>query len=39
MTNIFNLENCDGCGMCADNCPLNVLEPKNGKVTVVDGDL
>lgn len=32
-------EQCDGCGMCADDCPRGVLGIENGKVTVVEGKL
>jgi len=39
MTHTFHLENCDGCGFCADNCPLGVLEVKGGKVAVADKDM
>ncbi len=28
---------CDGCGMCIDECPRNVLETKQGKARVVEG--
>jgi DNA-directed RNA polymerase subunit D len=31
--------NCDGCGLCIDECPRSILEKKSGKVSVVDGKL
>ncbi|MDD3932415.1 DNA-directed RNA polymerase subunit D [Methanoculleus sp. UBA303] len=30
-------ERCDGCGMCVDECPRNVLETGQGKVRVIGG--
>ncbi len=30
-------ERCDGCGMCVDECPRNVLEAAQGKVQVIEG--
>lgn len=39
MLHLSNIDRCDGCGLCVDNCPLGVLEVKAGKVTVSDGDL
>lgn len=30
-------EKCDGCGMCIDECPRDVLESGNGKVRVIGG--
>lgn len=30
-------ELCDGCGMCVDECPRNVLETAQGKVRVIAG--
>lgn len=32
-------ENCDGCGMCIDECPRGVLEVKGRQSHVVDGKL
>ncbi|MDD1661990.1 MAG: DNA-directed RNA polymerase subunit D [Methanomicrobiales archaeon] len=32
-------EQCDGCGMCVDDCPRGVLAAENGKVVVVEGKL
>jgi len=32
-------EQCDGCGMCVDDCPRGVLATENGKVAVVEGRL
>jgi len=32
-------DRCDGCGMCVDECPRNVLEVKGQTVRVVDGRL
>ncbi|MCP1715559.1 DNA-directed RNA polymerase subunit D [Methanocalculus alkaliphilus] len=32
-------DRCDGCGMCVDECPRNVLEVKGQTVRVVDGKL
>ncbi|WP_298668894.1 DNA-directed RNA polymerase subunit D [uncultured Methanofollis sp.] len=32
-------ENCDGCGMCIDECPRGVLEIKDRQAHVVDGKL
>jgi DNA-directed RNA polymerase subunit D len=32
-------EQCDGCGMCVDDCPRGVLGTENGKVVVVEGRL
>ena len=36
---IFIDEQCDGCGMCVDDCPRGVLSIGNGKVAVVEGKL
>jgi DNA-directed RNA polymerase subunit D len=30
-------EKCDGCGLCVEVCPKNILEVKGGKITVKDG--
>jgi DNA-directed RNA polymerase subunit D len=30
-------EKCDGCGMCVDECPRNVLEAERGKLKVIEG--
>ena len=30
-------ELCDGCGMCVDECPRDVLEPGQGRIRVVSG--
>lgn len=32
-------EQCDGCGMCVDDCPRGVLGIEKGKVAVVEGKL
>jgi len=32
-------EQCDGCGMCIEECPRNVLEIQDGRAGVVDGQL
>jgi len=32
-------EQCDGCGMCSDDCPRGVLAIEKGKVSVVEGKL
>jgi len=29
---------CKGCAICSEFCPKKVLEIKNGKVTVINGD-
>lgn len=39
MVTIINLESCDGCGSCVDNCPVEVLAVSNGKVAVVDSSM
>ena len=31
--------NCDGCGLCVDECPREILEIKGGKVRVIEGNL
>lgn len=28
---------CDGCGLCVDKCPMNILEVKGGKIAVKEG--
>ena len=32
-------EQCDGCGMCVDDCPRGVLAIEKGKVAIVEGKL
>ncbi|MDI6867619.1 DNA-directed RNA polymerase subunit D [Methanoculleus sp.] len=32
-------ERCDGCGMCLNECPRNVLEASEGRIRVVNGRL
>ena len=32
-------KNCDGCGMCVEECPRQILEVSGGKVRVVEGKL
>ena len=32
-------EKCEGCGECANNCPVAVFKMENGKCVVVQGDL
>jgi len=32
----IDLEKCDGCGTCVDICPVEVLEIRNEKSTVVN---
>jgi ferredoxin len=27
-------EKCDGCGMCADSCPLSVIEPDGARYAI-----
>jgi NAD-dependent dihydropyrimidine dehydrogenase PreA subunit len=39
MISIRNLRNCDGCGNCVDNCPLEVLEIVAEKVKITDGEM
>lgn len=34
---ITSEEKCDGCGLCVEVCPKNILEVKDGKVTVKEG--
>ena len=38
MVNITNVEACDGCNTCVDNCPVGVLEV-DGKVHIADPDM
>jgi NAD-dependent dihydropyrimidine dehydrogenase PreA subunit len=33
-----DLEKCDGDGVCADTCPVEVFEIKDGKSVVVNND-
>jgi DNA-directed RNA polymerase subunit D len=30
-------DRCDGCGLCVEACPKNILEAKGGKVAVIEG--
>ena len=34
MTAIVNQETCNGCGDCADACPLDAIEVQDGKASV-----
>jgi NAD-dependent dihydropyrimidine dehydrogenase PreA subunit len=35
----IDAETCEGCEECVNNCPVSVLEMKDGKAVVVQGDL
>ena len=39
MIKIVNAESCDGCGVCVDNCPTEVLGIVNEKVEIIDSEL
>ena len=39
MINIIAIEKCDGCGVCVDNCPTEVLGIVDEKVKVIDSEL
>ena len=34
----IDVDKCEGCGECAENCPASILDMKDGKATV-SGDL
>ena len=36
MIKIDNIEKCDGCGSCTDNCPAEILKVVNNKISVTD---
>ena len=35
---LVNVERCSGCGTCANNCPQDVFELKEGKSHVVNSE-
>jgi len=39
MINIVAIEKCDGCGVCVDNCPTEVLGIVDEKVKVIDSEM
>ena len=39
MIKIVDAANCDGCGVCVDNCPTEVLGVVNEKVEIIDAEL
>ena len=39
MIKIANIEKCDGCGTCVDNCPVEILQVVNGKITITQVSL
>lgn len=39
MVTIIDVDACNGCGTCADNCPVGVVEVADGKVRVADPDM
>lgn len=39
MIYIVDISKCDGCGVCVDNCPTEVLEIQNNKVAIADADM
>jgi len=39
MIKIIAIENCDGCGVCVDSCPTEVLDLAHEKVKIVDSEL
>ena len=39
MINIVDIEKCDGCGTCVDNCPLEVLGVIDEKVKIIDSNM
>ena len=32
MINVVNEDECDGCGVCADNCPVRILQVMDRKI-------
>jgi NAD-dependent dihydropyrimidine dehydrogenase PreA subunit len=39
MTEVVKEENCDGCGVCVENCPVLILHVSHGKVRITDPEL
>ena len=39
MIKITDIEKCDGCGTCTDNCPVEILHVVDEKITIDDGSL
>jgi ferredoxin len=39
MVKIAQIEKCDGCGTCTDNCPTQILAVENGKISITDASL
>lgn len=39
MIDIVAIAECDGCGVCVDNCPTEVLGIEGEKVKVIDSEM
>ena len=37
--NTVNQDKCDGCGVCADNCPVEILRVKDGKIEMSEPEM
>jgi NAD-dependent dihydropyrimidine dehydrogenase PreA subunit len=37
--NTFNQDKCDGCGVCADNCPVEILRVKDGMIEMSEPEM